>query len=245
MAENASEVSIVVEEKLEFGLVVIRGSMAPVSLQASGARRSNFQKAVSAVIEKDTSGLFTMDVKIELEWYVPVSTRYETHSIPDLDNVLKPLIDAISGPNRLMIDDNQVQSISAAWMDVRLDGVSFELRVSNLSHQSLSPRTGLYFVEVAPGICIPLFDRYRGEFNDAYVQNFQFADWTRRESIKAGMSADRALAVMPDQRIFPRARLGGYLVETTPFMTSDSYQAKVRELPRRQGGSLLFPPADD
>lgn len=234
MAEDTSKVSIVVEESLEFGLVVIRGSMDPVSLQASGARRSNFQNAVSAVIERETVGLFTMDVKVELEWYVPVSTRYETHSIPDLDNVLKPLIDAISGPNRLMIDDNQVQSISAVWMDVRLDGVSFELRVSNLSNQSLSPRTGLYFVEVVPGACIPLFDKYRGDFNDAYVQDFQFADWIRRESIRAGMSADRALFVMPNQRIFPRARLGKFSVETTTFMTFDTYEARARELSSRQ-----------
>ncbi|MDY0913663.1 RusA family crossover junction endodeoxyribonuclease [Rathayibacter festucae] len=215
---------------MEFGVVIVRGSIDPVSLQASGVRRSMFQEVVSAAIEQETSGLFMMDVRVELEWYVPVSTRYETHSIPDLDNVLKPLIDAISGPNRLMIDDNQVQSISAAWMDARVDDVSFFLRITNLDNQPLSRRTGLYFVEVSPGICLPLFDRYRGELNDDQVRFFQFADWSRREAIKAGISADRAASVMPEQRVFPRARLGKYKIEKTEFMTKDSYEDLLGDL---------------
>jgi Holliday junction resolvase RusA-like endonuclease len=227
-ARNTPEIIITVEETIESGVVFVRGSVAPVSLQASGIRRSQFKKAVSAVIERDTSGVFTADVRIEFEWYISVENRYETHLVSDLDNVLKPLIDAISGPNRLMIDDNQVQNISAAWMDARIDNISFELRISNVDSRPLVPRAGLYFSEVAPGLCLPLFDAHRGKANDASILSYQIADWIRRDSIDAGISPDVAAAVMPIQRVFPRARLGNYRVEKAQAMTREMYQ-RVRE----------------
>jgi Holliday junction resolvase RusA-like endonuclease len=61
--------------------------------------------------------LFSGDVKITIAWSVDEQARYEGISSPDVDNIIKPMLDAFSGPRGLMIDDCQVQSIECYWAD--------------------------------------------------------------------------------------------------------------------------------
>lgn len=95
--------------------VEICSAADPVSLQSGTSRRAAFQSPLSSAISRGTRGVFIHDVEVTLVWSIEESQRYQTHLVADLDNVLKPILDAATGPGRILIDDNQVQSIRASW----------------------------------------------------------------------------------------------------------------------------------
>jgi Holliday junction resolvase RusA-like endonuclease len=91
----------------------------PIKPVSSGAG-STRQKPLIREIQKITSKcnfVFGGDVRIDIEWRIHEQQRYEFTLAPDLDNIAKPILDALSGPQGLLIDDCQVQSISCYWID--------------------------------------------------------------------------------------------------------------------------------
>src|SRR5450631_1948406 len=89
----------------------------PVSVQAAAESKRRFKDAMRA-ITKTAEFLLSGDVELRVEWYISETERYETDRAPDIDNIRKPLIDAVVGPDGLVIDDNQIQHVSCSWMDV-------------------------------------------------------------------------------------------------------------------------------
>src|ERR1700688_3175599 len=78
---------------------------APVSVGSK-----NKKKTIQGDIRKclpDCPYLLSGDVRMEIEWYVSARSRYEQTLHPDIDNIIKPILDALTGPHGLMIDDNQ------------------------------------------------------------------------------------------------------------------------------------------
>lgn len=45
--------------------------------------------------------------------------------VADLDIVMKPILDAVTGPDGVLIDDNQIHSIKASWMTPGAHGPGF------------------------------------------------------------------------------------------------------------------------
>ena len=52
-----------------------------------------------------------------IEWTVHEQDRYESDAAPDVDNILKPLLDGLCGPEGVLIDDCQVQAVDCRWID--------------------------------------------------------------------------------------------------------------------------------
>ena len=87
--------------------------LPPVSLQATGESKRAFIRKVREQCSC-YSFLLTSDVQIGVTWHIHEQERYETDRSPDVDNILKPLLDGLCGPEGILIDDNQVQSISCS-----------------------------------------------------------------------------------------------------------------------------------
>jgi Holliday junction resolvase RusA-like endonuclease len=194
------------------GLVEIRSEFDPVSLQASPRSKLAFKNAVSEAIEAHTTGVYLGDVEVSFEWFVPEVTRYTSHVAADLDNVLKPFLDALTGPGRLLIDDNQVQSILARWMDPGPKDCLLIARVQSLSPDEMADREGLYFKEVRPKRGWPLFERHR-DYEQTLVDAWEAQISAYEALVASGVSHDDARGILPIQRSFPRARLGKFRVE--------------------------------
>lgn len=56
------------------------------------------------------------DVNIEFAWYFSGYRKKESDKIGDLDNLIKPIIDAFTGENGLFVDDSQIGSLRSLWM---------------------------------------------------------------------------------------------------------------------------------
>lgn len=133
--------------------IQIFAKVDPISLQATPARKRAFREALGAAVERGTKGVFTHDVEVTLVWYIEEERRYETHLVADLDNVMKPLLDALTGPQGVLIDDNQVQSIKSYWVTPGHVDVRFELRLESLNRDDYVSRHNLRFVEFSPRRC--------------------------------------------------------------------------------------------
>jgi len=207
----ATEDDFLVEEFPAASKVKIRGRVDPLSLQADAKRKRTFQAALGRSVANATTGIFTHDVEVTLVWFIEESKRYQTHLVADLDNVVKPLLDAVTGPDGILVDDNQVQSLRVMWMTPGVSGLRFELTFEPLNIDDFVPRSGLSFVEFSADRCYMLPGGL-GEHTAGMVSTFRTALMEYQRMLSAGVAEDVARAALPLSRPFPRARLGRFNV---------------------------------
>ena len=191
----------------------IRIELPPVSLQSSASAKNKFIQAVRAECS-NYSFLLSGDVQVEVTWYVHEQQRYETDRTPDVDNILKPLLDGLSGPEGLLIDDNQVQSICCSWIDWTSRDEAVEVSLKFFHDEEWVPRGHFRFVQFDKGLCYPIATYYPRELQEAYVSIFEKGFLTRFEAEKQGMNYDDSRGLMPMARIFHRTRIGRFPVVT-------------------------------
>ena len=130
---------------------------------------------------------------------------------PDVDNILKPLLDALAGPTGVLIDDNQVQHVSCHWIDSYTNAESLTITFRHSPDEWLV-KAGLFFVQLQGGLCIPLSRRTPNDFQrkvtEVYVTALKFRD----EALLEGIDYYTACLCMPVQRMFHRTRLGAFEV---------------------------------
>src|SRR5437870_4850696 len=139
--------------ELDSGELTILVEAPPVSLQSASARK----EIVTDMIRRHTlrrDFFISGDVQIDVEWMQNEHWRYETHLSPDVDNILKPMIDALCGPSGVLLDDCQVQAVSCRWIDWTRTDQQFEIRIRFFPEESLA-KTGLLFVNVGKSLCFP------------------------------------------------------------------------------------------
>lgn len=195
--------------------------LPPVSQQAKAEAREAFQKAVW----KSTlaySFLLSGDVYVSVEWSVSERARYETDRTPDVDNILKPLLDALTGPNGILIDDNQIQHVSCHWIDSHADKESFSIFVRHSPDEWLR-KDGLFFVQLEGGLCVPLSKKTPRDFQQEVLDTYVRALNLRNEALKNRIDYYTANIFMPIQRVFHRTRLGAFeVVSQDTFNSGDS-----------------------
>lgn len=201
----------VVSEYYDAASVKIVSTRDPLSLQASAARKASLKQDLAIAVAAATTGVFTGDVEVTIEWFVSPQVRYGTHMVADLDNIVKPLLDAVTGPDGVMIDDNQVQSLRVSWLDPSGPNMKFRLTLQALSPDEYLRREGLFFVEFSSERCFPVFWR-SPEVVGEIVQVVNMGLQLRQELLAAGKAASNADLVLPVQRFFPRSRLGRFTV---------------------------------
>jgi Endodeoxyribonuclease RusA len=98
-----------------FGEWQHRFELAPVPYGNGAAQRGEFRDAIRA--ELRNKWLYSNEIHLNITLHVDVQTLLETDKYADLDNYAKTIIDALKGPNGIMIDDTQVQALSVHWID--------------------------------------------------------------------------------------------------------------------------------
>lgn len=195
--------------------VIVEATIDPVSLQGDGARKKLFKAAMAEVVARETDRIFTGDVKVGITWYISEERRYSTHIVADLDNIVKPLFDAITGPGGILIDDNQVQQFGASWTDAAPGDLKFTVEISATSPNQFIRRAALEFFEFDHHGCLPV-PAESPEFQLQVINTVARGLRLRRALLDRGIDPFVASMHLPRQRFFPRARLGGYTVKPLP-----------------------------
>lgn len=184
----------------------IRVSLPAVSVQSSKNAKDEF---ISKVHKKCSEFTFLLsgDVQVEIVWYVHEQERYETDRIPDVDNIIKPLLDGLSGPDGVLIDDNQVQSICCSWIDWTSRDEEVIIEIKHFPNEWV-PRNHFQFVQFDKGLCYPIPTYFPKELQRAFVSIFEKGFTLRSEAEKNGAMYEYSRGLMPMTRVFHRTRVG-------------------------------------
>lgn len=165
--------------------------------------------------------LLSGDVKVEIEWSISQRARYESDSAADVDNIVKPILDAMSGPDGILVDDCQVQELTCYWTGGYLypaeERVSIKLKFDPDAYYA---KAGLQFLHIEKGLCYPIHGDVGSEFAlrqaEHIIDRFQGA----RDMVARGTDLASARLTLPIQRVFHRSKIGAFRTITIEEMRS-------------------------
>lgn len=88
----------------------------PASVPSSWDRKAEFAKVVNEAVAK-YGFLIVDDLRLIIDLALHEKAKYESDRKADIDNILKPLIDSLTGPAGLLVDDTMIQSVYCGWFD--------------------------------------------------------------------------------------------------------------------------------
>ena|ERR1700741_721855 len=197
----------------ECGSMRINLSIPPVSFQAAATKKSAIRAALTTIVSP-TEYLLAGDVQIAIEWRISALARYQSDNSADVDNIVKPILDALSGPDGIMIDDCQVQSLACYWTGgfsgPDNESVSIEL---GFDPDAYLPKAGLVFLHVERGLHFPIHDASPAAallIGEHITKRFQDV----REMTSIGTELGPAHLLLPIQRVFHRSKIRGFRTTT-------------------------------
>lgn len=195
--------------------------LRPVSAQARGEVKREFKKALQDLVASQDTILLN-DVTIDVKWHVHEQLRYESDEAPDVDNILKPLLDAISGQNGLLINDCQVQAITSFWVDGYYDLQFLEISF-RFEPDFAVDRSSIVFVRFFEQLYFPMDESLNPRVLLSVVDIHEAQYKARAELLDIGNSYSTARLVMPCQRVYHRTRIEGFR-----RYEKDEYRALLR-----------------
>jgi len=200
----------------------------PVRFKASRTRKDLLTSLIRANTSKKQY-LLTGEVKVDVEWMIHEQDRHESPRSPDIDNILKPILDALQGPNGIMVNDSQVQEISCRWVDWTLRKQRLNMRIRHFEDEWIE-KEGLIFVRMTPTLCMPHNSTLPAEVALVIIGAWeqQFATRTKLLEMKADYyAANRVTSV---QRPFHISRVHGF-----PTVPLEQIRSDLRDKLRRTG----------
>jgi Holliday junction resolvase RusA-like endonuclease len=177
----------------------------PVSQQSSRAEKDKFSQLISQQLA-NRDYLLSGDVKVCIEWHVHEQDRYESDAAPDVDNILKPLLDALCGPQGILIDDCQVQEVGCNWVDSYDRSQRVEIRLRFFDDEFIE-KDGLCFVHLGKGRCFPINLTIPPEASLLLLEHLCDRLEKREKILEFGDEYYRTKYMMPIQRFFHRSRV--------------------------------------
>lgn len=106
-----------------------RFAFAPVPHRGSGgAARAAFQAQIREALTNRF--VYWGEVQLIITLYLDLQTVLETSETADVDNYAKAILDALKGPDGILIDDTQVQALTVSWIDSHETYFEVEIRSS-------------------------------------------------------------------------------------------------------------------
>lgn len=178
---------------------------APISFQNSNSATKNlFINNVKKILSTFQYYILE-DVQIDISWFTDECYRYETDKCPDVDNIIKPILDSFIGPNGFLIDDCQIQSVSSTWID-HSGNQSFEARVKY--HWDMTClKDDLFFIQIDKGLCFPFRKSFSAKIAKTRLESIINSIQAREQMVANGHRMVEALESLPLQRFFHRSRI--------------------------------------
>ena len=199
--------AILASGEIEFHLPI-----EPVSLQASRRKKDVVTSAIHQ-ITGNSEFILTGDIQVDIDWWIHVQDRYEADSSADVDNIIKPILDAMCGPKGILINDCQVQSVCCSWFDHVSDNQKVIIRIKMLDPHAWKLKGSLTFIHMWNGLCYPiLLNEFSPESTLSHVESFEKMLLARNKSLQETGDYHHASFSMPIQRIFHISRVQDFPV---------------------------------
>ena len=206
------------------GLLTFEIDLKPVSLQSAPKLRQGVKSQVAHFV-KASEYLLSGEVEVGVTWILHERERYYGVHSPDIDNILKPLLDGMSGPDGILVNDCQVQSVRCDWIDWTSDDhrLQFEVR---FSPDDWVPKKSLLWVDVQDKLCMPLNTDVPTAAQRLLIERWERMFEGRRHVLEELGNYEVGKYFMSVQMPFHRARLRGYEVVSLDEMKRRLNQGK-------------------
>ncbi|MCY0998326.1 RusA family crossover junction endodeoxyribonuclease [Myxococcus sp. MISCRS1] len=149
-----------IDEPSEFGEHTFTIPESPASIQAHQDAKQRLRDVVLAMT-RPLKWILDSTITLDIEWLIHEKHRWETDAASDIDNILKPLIDAFTGPEGILIDDSQISSLGVSVHSTMSDTEKLIVRFRFDADHYL-PKAGLCFVRIKGPMCYPVPGEVRG-----------------------------------------------------------------------------------
>lgn len=182
------------------------------SLQGKKEARVVFEEKIHELTRK-YHYLFSGDIGLDITLQVHQSNRYESDASPDLDNFLKPLLDSLSGPDGIMIDDCQIRTLSINWISWAREDTRIEMLFRVIGDEYVK-KQGLLFVQIEGPLCMPVDTTLPLEAQKILFSAMQASFESRRHLAELDWDYYSSSSVLPIQRRFHRTRINSFPVKS-------------------------------
>lgn len=203
-----------------FGMAefVVHGS--PASVQSKKVVRD----AYLASIKNQLAGLkytLTGEIILNVTWLLPAKQRFETDAKSDIDNCIKPIIDAFTGPDGLFIDDCQLRGLYICWRHIESGG---ERLLFNFEFQGdqYALKEELAFVQLDGALCTPVNLNWPRAAKIMWTAMLQANQKSKEILEKLGISYPAVAGFLGGNQPFHRTRVGEFRVFSLREFSSSS-----------------------
>jgi Holliday junction resolvase RusA-like endonuclease len=197
--------SVNINEPPEFGELTFSFDFEPVSLQSSAIKRE-FVKTEIRRITQTLNYLLSGDVKVEIQWLVHEQERYESANAPDMDNIIKPILDGLSGTDGVLIDDCQVQTISSHWIDWTRREHQINVTIQYIPDDYVTKKN-LMFVNMGSNLFIPMHSDLPWNVKEILISHLERGMNLRNQVLQQTGDYYQAKLFMSTQRLFHKSRV--------------------------------------
>jgi Holliday junction resolvase RusA-like endonuclease len=202
--------------------------VVPVSAQGSAQAKKAIRETVKREAER-IGRYFVGEVAVQVEWLLHERRRWEGPGVlgtPDVDNVIKPLVDALCGLSGILIDDCQVQSIHCGWIDwPHEDKQQITLTIRPLMQDEWLPRGPLVGIEAEDGFCLPMLDDQPPDGVLLLLDGFERLWGLYEEARQRGIPEEKAALLRPSVRRLHREQFRRHGFPVVPL---EEYRSQLR-----------------
>ncbi|PWH86757.1 RusA family crossover junction endodeoxyribonuclease [Brumimicrobium oceani] len=189
----------------EYGELNLSFNFEPVSLQSKPAKKELLKSEIRK-ITSTLNYLLTGDLKIEIQWEVHEQERYENPNSPDIDNILKVILDSLSSSNGVIIDDCQVQAVASHWID-SYSG-SHKINISIKYHpEEYTTKNNLVFVHLGENLYFPMHSNHPLNVKLIMTEQLERMMILRDKLVSETKDYYQANQIIPIQRVFHKSRV--------------------------------------
>lgn len=96
-------------------------------------------------------------VQVDFVWYLNSRERQETDAIGDIDNISKPVLDALTGTNGIIIDDSLINGYYTSWGSKNLTiEMNILFIIIKFNNESTLQKKDLFFYQIDNAMYTPL-----------------------------------------------------------------------------------------
>ncbi|MCB2386849.1 RusA family crossover junction endodeoxyribonuclease [Thalassolituus alkanivorans] len=193
---------------------------APASVQSKKAVRDAYLATIKSLF-KNTEYLLTGEIILNVTWLLPAKSRFETDAKADIDNCLKPIIDAFTGPDGLFIDDCQLRGLYICWRHITSEKERLVFEFEFQADQYIS-KDELAFVQLDGALCTPVNLNWPKEAIKPWAGMLKANQAHKNLLDNLGAPYPAVAGFLGGSQPFHRTRVNGFKVlSLTEFASSD------------------------
>ncbi|WP_010517483.1 RusA family crossover junction endodeoxyribonuclease [Croceivirga radicis] len=189
----------------EFGELTMSFELEPVSLQSNSTKREFVKSEIRKTTQK-LNYLLSGDVKVEIQWLLHEKERYESPDSPDMDNIIKPILDGLCGPNGVLIDDCQVQTVGSHWIDWNKKEHRINIYIRYIADDYIS-KADLVFVNMGNNLFMPFNKSVPKKANKILLEHIKRGFDLKNELIDKNVNYYQVKMFTSVQRAFHKSRI--------------------------------------